>query len=703
MRTLAISIALFLACAATWAESDRATILADRIVYLRGGKELVATGNVEVFFQGYLLEASRLHYDSGVMKAGGPLTLSDGSGAVAVADYANLNDNLKTAILQGVEMLLDDHLQIAAANLEANDERYILLRNALVTACRTCAAEETPVWHFRSRSMVLDRQEQEVYLRDVDFMLGDSHLFTLPWLRLPEPSVKRKSGWLTPRLSYSSARGFTAGMPYYQTLGDHADITVAPYLNNRSSHYLEVEARRRYRRGWVDVTGSLASGSGVTSGFRGHAAAEGGWDLGAGFALSFSGTKVSDDGYFKEFGFSEEETFTNRVGVTRRSADTYFEYETSQIVRLIDAEAGKTLPRRVHEASWRARAAPPGIGGVAGLDLHALWLERQVSLRGRPLNVSRLSASVDWNRRWNTESGVVVTYAAAASADRYRTNLDTAALGGSTAELSGVTAIDFSLPLIKQGEGRRELLEPFLQFVWSPDAGGSAPPNEDSRYVEFDTTNLRSLNRFPGRDRRESGPRLNAGFKHTRSVDENYDLELTVGRVFRPKDRGEFTQASGLSGQASDYVASADLRLNSGIGLEQSLVADEKLDISKATSRLTYDSSEFGFDLGYTSIARDSAEGMTDDTQSVIAGVQLGLKDGWALASDVNLDLKKKAESNVGLGLEFNHQCLEFSAKVERTLRTANVPEAKNSLTVLFSLGGLSGAAQKSRSACAGG
>ncbi len=692
-----------LACGAALAEPDRTTILADRISYHENTGELVASGSVEVYFQEFLLQARQLHYRRGVMTADGPLTLTDSRGTVAVADFVHLDENLKTAVLHGVEMLIDSHMQIAAGNLEAKDARYVLLRNALVTACRTCADKDPPIWHFRSRSAVLDRKEQEIYMRDLEFVLGGTSLFSLPWIRLPEPSVKRKSGFLIPRVSYSSVRGFTVSVPYYQTLGDHADFTVTPYINSESSHYAELETRRRFRRGWIDVRGSIALGSDPKPSIRGHVNSVGGWNLGSGFKLSFNGTKVTDHSYLDEYDFSKEDAYANAIGVTRRSAGAFFEYETSQIVQLSLAEADETMPRLVHQAFWRGRTTPPGIGGTAGLEMGALWLDRRVSAPDRPRTVSRVSASADWNRSWNSKSGLIVTYAASVSADSYRMNPEALNYDDEAIRWSGVTAVDFSMPLVRHGSARADLLEPFLQFVWSPEPGGAAVPNEDSRFVEFDATNLRSLGRFPGRDRREAGLRLNAGVKHTASVDESYDLELVLGKVFRQADNKQFTEASGLAGKASDFVASADLRLNGGIGLEQSLVADGSFQVSKATSRLTYDSEKFGFGLGYTTIAHDAGKGMTGDARSVIAGVQVGLADGWKLASDVNLDLDRKAESNVGLGLEFNRQCLGFTAKMERTLRTEDVPESKNQFSVLFSLGGLSGPAQKSPAACAGG
>ena len=95
---------------------------------------------------------------------------------------------------------------------------------------------------------------------------------------------------------------------------------------------------------------------------------------------------------------------------------------------------------------------------------------------------------------------------------------------------------------------------------------------------------------------------------------------------------------------------------------------------------------------------------MNDDSESLLAAVQVGLDNGWQFGSDVNLDLGQKAESHVGLGVEFNRQCLGFSARMERSLRTEATPKEKNSFSIEFSLGSLSGSrVESSETACNGG
>ncbi len=687
-----------------WAD-ERASIVADRISYSREANELLAVGTVEVYFRQFVLQAHQLRYKDGIINADGPLIFTDGSHSVAVADYGQLDENFKRAVLQGVEILVNNRIHVAASEMATDSPRYTLLRNTYVTLCRTCQKQKTPLWHFSSRATVIDRQEELVHLRDAQFFLNGTPVMWLPYLRLPATTAKRKSGLLPPKIEYSSSRGWSSSLPYFQTLGNHADITLAPLINNHSHHRLDVEFRRRFSRGQLTLKGS------VTPESEGHLSAEGQWGIGDDFKLTFEGTELSQPDYFQQSGISDDNVLLNRIGVTRRKTASYFEYETRQLMILDRETHDNSHPHLVHELGWRGRVSPTQLGGQVNVDLQALYVGREPpEFQGRnsfysPRQVQRFSSQIDWQRRWHSDFGVIVTSTLLASAQSYHLSQDAALTDNNATQFSGAAALDFSLPMVRSVHDRDEFLEPFVYIAWSPEFSDpdETIPNEDSRLVEFDMTSLRSVDRFAGHDRHEVGTRISAGVKHTTRVENRYELELGLGRIFRDRDRGQFTEASGLSGSVSNIAASAELKIADRVSLKQSLLVDDDLSISMASSRFDYRSKRFDFDFGFTTQAQDSDEGMSDKTRSLIVGAGLGLKKGWGLVSDASLDLNRKAESKVGLSLEYHHQCLDLSAKIERTLASDTVMEPSNSFSVLVSLGDLSSSAPKSSSACVGG
>lgn len=681
---------------------ERVTVLADSIQHSRDGNTLVAKGNVEVFYEDYFLQAKQIRYADGYITAEGPIFLTDDTGTVTVAEFAKINETLRTAILTGIKTLLENRVQIAASTFETSGERYVLIQNALVTTCRICDAERSPIWHFRARSVVHDREKQNIYMRDVDFVFGNLHLFSLPELKIPDPTVKRRSGFLPPILSFLSNQGGFLGIPYYHTLGDSADFTVTTYLNNNSFSRFELEYRRVFRRGSIKFDGAVAGNNKNSSNPRFFIALEGNLDIGKGIKLSFSGTKLSDDTFLKDFEYSDPKRITNQVSATKRTEQSYLEFSSSQIVRLKNHEVNKTVPKQVHRAFYRTYMKPHTLGGTVGFELEALWLGRQIGDESSPRKVSRLSSSIDWTRHWLSEGGLQISYVAALSADRYRLNQEALAFDNNIIRISGLTSLDVSMPFVRNQDKTQDLVEPFIQLVWSPYSQDNLPPNQDSRIVDFDADSVRSLDRLVGQDRDESGFRINTGLKYTRSVEKQYDLEMVLGKVFRGADEGQFSENSGLAGKTSDFAASASIQLKNGVGLKHNLVSDEKFDILQSISYLSYNSKRLGFGLQHSMIKQDQGKGMTGDSHSVLADVNVSLRNGWDLKSDVNLDLNKEAKSNFGLGLEYNKECINFSANFIRRLRSMEVKNANYGFSFAFSLDSVTGSNSQSATSCSG-
>ncbi len=95
---------------------DQATLVSDRLD-LTGGSRLVASGNVEVFFQGRRLRASRITYDQATdrLTIEGPIVLTDATGEVLIlASQADLAADLTEGSLTSARMVLNQQLQLAA-------------------------------------------------------------------------------------------------------------------------------------------------------------------------------------------------------------------------------------------------------------------------------------------------------------------------------------------------------------------------------------------------------------------------------------------------------------------------------------------------------------------------------------------------------------------------------------------------------------
>lgn len=139
-------LTLALCCAATGLWAQAATLVADT-VEIRADATLVAEGNVEVFFDGTRLTASRVTYDRNgdQLTIDGPLVLSAGDDAVILADSAALDTDLTDGILESARLVLDRQLQIAASEIARAGGRFTRLSNAVASSCEVCTSGSPPL------------------------------------------------------------------------------------------------------------------------------------------------------------------------------------------------------------------------------------------------------------------------------------------------------------------------------------------------------------------------------------------------------------------------------------------------------------------------------------------------------------------------------------------------------------------------------
>ncbi|MBL4559236.1 MAG: LPS-assembly protein LptD [Rhodobacteraceae bacterium] len=209
-------------------------------------------GQCRGFLWGVSLRAARAIYRDGAdrVEIQGPIRLTgtDG-GTVVLADAASLSADLQDGLLQGARLLLAQELQLTAARVERIGGRYARLSNSFATSCRVCAGGAAPWWEIRAREVIYDQIERQIYFRNAQIRAFGVPIAWLPRLRLPDPTVDRMTGLLPPVLRNSDTLGFGVKIPYFRTLGDHADLLLTPYVTDGGSATLEYRYRQAFRTG----------------------------------------------------------------------------------------------------------------------------------------------------------------------------------------------------------------------------------------------------------------------------------------------------------------------------------------------------------------------------------------------------------------------------------------------------------------------
>jgi LPS-assembly protein len=325
------------------------------------------------------------------------------------------------------------------------------------------------------------------------------------------------------------------------------------------------------------------------------------------------------------------------------------------------------------------------LGGRVALLGNALYLHRT---EGQ--DTARLSATASWKLPLTTDGGHLITLFANVRGDAYYV---TEATPGADAETitRGLTwgGFEWRYPLVRTDWGWKQVIEPIVQVIGAP-YGGNPPeiPNEDSGAFEFDETNLFSFNKFPGLDRWESGPRVNAGFRAAAYFDEGF-VEAIVGESFRLHEDDSFTEESGLRGQRSDYVGrltlqpTNDVRVVHRFRINQQDYSFERNEVYAEAS----DPEEYLLRAGYVLLEPDPALPEQREEVNLLGSVRT-IDNIWLRGSG-RRDLAGDQMIESKFGVYYEDDCAEFGVDFRRRFTRDRDIEPASSLLFTFRLKGV--------------
>lgn len=675
MARLLALLAVLVTLALPARAQDTATLVSDSLA-ITGDTRLIADGNVEVFFKGNRLKASRIVFDQATdrLEITGPIVLTEATGEILIlASQADLAADLSEGILTSARLVLNQQLQLAANRMMRVSGRYTALQNVTASSCRVCANDPTPLWEIRARRVVHDEVARQIYFDRAQFRLAGVPVLYIPRLRMPDPTLKRATGFLMPSIRTTSDLGTGIRVPYFIVLGKSADLTLTPYLTARNSQTLGLRYRQAFATGLVTLEGSVSRDDLEPGKTRAYLRVRGDFTLPERFQLGFDGKTVTDPAYLLDYGIDNTDRLDSRIEIRRTRRNEHISARVISFQTLRDDEDNTTIPTVIADLTFHRRFSLGPLGGDGGLRLqthnHSRSSVSPVDGNGDGIadgrDVGRISARIDWRRSFLLPMGIEGTVLGELTADAYTiANDDT--YGGRTSRTHGSAGVELRWPWVRtEAGGAVQVIEPVVQLLFASSDAESLP-NEDSVLVEFDEGNLFSLDRFPGSDAVERGPRANVGVRWTRHDPQGWSMGVTVGRVFREADLGQFGPGSGFAGATSDWLASATFTLSDSVALTGRLVLDDDLGVTKAETRLALSGAKTALSSSMIWAVADAEENRLVPTQEITFDARQKLTPNWTAKASGRYDFQGNQGTLAGLGLEFLNECVRFDVSLSR-------------------------------------
>jgi LPS-assembly protein len=578
------------------ANDGQMLVQAVEVDYDYNNSRVSAVGNVQMFYNGTSVEADKVIYDQKTKRlhAEGNIRMTDADGKITYANIMDLSDDYRDGFVDSLRVDTADATRMAATRADRSSGNYTVFENGVYTACAPCKDDpkKPPLWQIKGMRIIHDQIDKMLYFENAQLEFFGVPMAYLPYFSTPDPTVKRKSGFLMPGVSTNTTYGYAIETPFYWAIAPDYDATINPRFTTQQGVLFQGEFRQRLLDGSYQIRaygidqmdpGAFAGQSGDRQ-FRGGVESKGEFALNDKWVWGWEGVALTDYMMLSDY----------RLGQYKDPLQSFLTLPTEAVSQLYLTGVGNRSyfdARAIYYLSLSGNQSQVPIvapvidysnvinhsvlGGEFSYKTNFTNLNRETAvfdpitaaaqaagtctttnsadtaksivpanclLRGMPGTYTRLTGEADWRRSFTDSAGEIWTPFASIRADAINADIsnqpgvsnylpvgDTQAL-----RVMPTVGLEYRYPFINVQPWGTTTIEPIAQVIIRPNESYAGKlPNEDSQSMTFDTSNLFSVDKFSGYDRVEGGGRANVGAQATTQFDRGGSVTAMFGQSYQ--------------------------------------------------------------------------------------------------------------------------------------------------------------------------
>ena len=690
---------------------------ADHLIYDFDADTITASGAVTIVWNSYRLTARQLVYDrmSHILGASGDVRLIEPDGYIVQAQTLRLSDDFADGFVTSLVVETPERTYLSARKVARSgtrdvyeDAQYSPYR-PLPRPPQTDAQGERetdaqgrapphipPLWRIRAVRVIHERTERVIVYENAALEFFGIPAAFMPRLVLPDPVIRRKTGFLVPSFIESHRLGIGVSIPYFLAPAPHYDAQLVATPLSRQGVLLEGQWRHRTAHVTWSVHGAaisqarpeLFAGSASGKPLRGAVGTSGHADLPGGWTGEWNLAWRSDRLFFEDYplaGDAFDGREVSHVSLARSDLPATLEINAYafQIARQDRASAnrggpqGRDLQKKqpfiLPVIDYYRALETPVAGGTVSLRGNFTHIYRQFddiyifdgtahdrSISG---NLIRASLAGEWQRRMILPGGLALTPFARLKGDLRHRIEDTQPHDRARAfQLMPALGIDAAFPFLIPSDTGYQILEPIAQLVIRPDeADLRLADNEDAQSLILESASLFSRDKFSGFDRTEGGIRLNLGIDY-RLERQAFHIAALFGFSQHLAGKNSFASAlrrgagtdSGLATARSDYVA----HLRAGhdglfeLAIQQRL-SSKNLSPTRTEIQLSGQLGALSAHLSYADIAPRFGPENRGRRRELNGGASFSMSDHWRAFGTIRYDARNAKVVQNAIGVSY--------------------------------------------------
>ena len=557
---------------------------------------------------------------------------------------------------------------------------------SIFTICDYRENDKCPPWTIQASKMLHDNIKKTIYYDNALIKVYKIPIFYMPKLSHPDPTVKRRSGFLPPTLTDSKNLGSGIALPYFFDIGKDKNFTLTSKIFVDENPLILGEYHQAfmnsnfladfgYTQGYKKT--SLTKKSGDKSHFFSKFVKNYAGNDGSKNSLSLAIEDVSNDKYLKLYKINSnlvdynKDTLENHINFTHEKDDLFFGFNASIFETLKESYEDKyeyILPEITIDKNLFNSDKYGNLDLQSNISTHLYDTNKLKNFIVNDFDWKSKDIFLDNGLNTKILGNLRNINYEVKNIDNFKED--------PTSELFGALGLFSKLNLQKKQGNIDHLLTPKLLFRYAPgsmrneDSGSRLTPS-----TAFNLNRINNINNF------ETGISGTLGFDYKTTANDR-EFDFSLAQVFKDVENNNMPDKSSLNEGVSDLVGSTNLKLNKNFSLNYDFALDQNyqdLNFNELGTKMNFGPIDFNFNY-----LEEKKHIGNQDYFTTKMNIQN--KDQGIFSFETKRNLITDSAEFYNLSYEYINDCLRAGLVYRREFYTDSELEPENSLMFKITL-----------------
>ena len=547
---------------------------------------------------------------------------------------------------------------------DSKDETVVT--KGVFTSCKLVEDECSP-WLIKAEKITHNKIKKTIEYKNAWLEIYDKPVVYFPFFYHPDPTVKRQSGFLMPKINSSNSLGSSIQIPYYNVVAENKDFTLSPRIFFDDKFMLQSEYRQvnKFTKSIYDHS-FVRDDDNTKSHFFGNI-----YSLKNDNKIELNIETTSNKDYLQKYNVNSElvknDSLLNSYLTYEKNNDDYYFISSLEVFEDL-TENDSDSYEYIYPNYKFGKNFDTKIGGK--FEFYSSGYQKKYETNrydGLIVNDLRYVSEI-----FMKDEGVINNFALVLKNVNSEGENSTELKENTDNKVLSSFVHNTKYPLIKKTDNYTNYLTPILSTRLSLSETKNVS-SEDQRITFGEIFNIDRLN---DDYMIEGGESLTIGTEYSLFNENNFNiLNLSAAQVLRLQENPDLPIDSTIGEKRSDFIGSLELNPSEKTNINYSYSLDNNLD-DLNYNYITANYSVNNFITSFKFLEDNSSSG---DKSFIENNTKISFKNNYSLQFNTNKNLEKNMTEYYNLLYEYKNDCLSAAINYRKSFyKDTNITPEEN-------------------------